>query len=247
MMLSGGERNKITLIVLVISLGAWLLPPQGGTTFPDQLANWTLMVLAMMTPNLIAPVWHICARSFRHLRGHLVALFCLGYSVVWIATGVIMLSVAGVLACHQAPAAASIPKANLAAGLGLVLWQCSPLKQLCLNRAHSAPDLAAFGVAAYTSAIRMGLTHGLWCTLSCWPLMALPLLSPHCNHVLMAVITLVVISERLDPPEPLRWKLRMPTSLMKWALGQIRTWLQKPIEDQLFPATANPTSTYRIF
>ena len=29
MMLSGGERNKITLIVLVISLGAWLLPPPG--------------------------------------------------------------------------------------------------------------------------------------------------------------------------------------------------------------------------
>ncbi|MFN9942685.1 MAG: hypothetical protein ACK56I_24780 [bacterium] len=77
--------------------------------------------------------------------------------------------------------------------------------------------------------------------------MALPLLSPHFNHFLMVVITLVVISERLDPPEPLRWKLRMPTSLMKWFLGQTKTLLQQHIEDQLFPATEHPASTYRIF
>ncbi|MBW4530593.1 MAG: DUF2182 domain-containing protein [Aphanothece saxicola GSE-SYN-MK-01-06B] len=247
-MLNGGEHNRITLIVLLISLGAWLLPPVGGTTFPAQLANWSLMVLAMMTPNLIAPVCHICARSFRHLRAHLVALFCLGYSVVWIATGSLLLSAADVMACHQAPAGPAIPQASLAAGLVLVLlWQCSPLKQLCLNRAHSAPNLEAFGVAAYTSAIRMGLTRGLWCTLTCWPLMALPLLSPHGHHVLMAVITLVVIGERLDPPEPLKWKLRIPTSLMKWILGQTRTWLQQPIEGQLLPPTVHHIGTYRIF
>jgi predicted metal-binding membrane protein len=239
MMLSGEERSRITLCILLISLGAWLLPHAGLSSFPARLSNWILMVMAMMTPTLITPVQHIFARSFRHLRARLLALFCLGYALVWIVAGAILLAIAAALTSQSAPAVL-IPLVNLASVPLVILWQCSPLKQRCLNRAHSPPELAAFGFAADISALRMGLNHGLWCALSCWPLMALTLLTHHGHDDLMLVVTLVVISERLNLPEPLRWKLRIPGTLIKWVVGQARTLFQLLTAGQLLAAPPYP-------
>ena len=57
-------------------------------------------------------------------------------------------------------------------------WQCSPAKQVCLNRCHALRELAAFGRAADTDALIFGATQGVWCAGSCWAWMLLPLLLP---------------------------------------------------------------------
>ena len=129
--------------------------------------GWALMLIAMMLPTLIAPILHVHERNFKHRRFRSVALFAVGYAVVWMAAGAIVSMVrliAGVLA----------PQAYwpaIVVGLIALIWQCSPLKQLCLNRSHNHLELAAFGVAADLDALKFGITHGAWCVGSCWALM----------------------------------------------------------------------------
>src|SRR5215471_4379204 len=58
---------------------------------PGQLAlGWALMVVAMMLPLAIAPIWHVRERSFARRRGRSTALFVAGFVAVWLAAGFIL-------------------------------------------------------------------------------------------------------------------------------------------------------------
>ena len=59
------------------SLAAWLAP---FTTAQAQslLGGWALMLVAMMAPLLIQPIYHIRASSFARRRGRSTALFIVG-------------------------------------------------------------------------------------------------------------------------------------------------------------------------
>jgi predicted metal-binding membrane protein len=183
--------------------------------------DWTLMLVAMMTPTLIAPVLHVHRRSFKSRRIRSIALFALGYAAVWMAAGVVLVTV-------QLMANASAPEAvwpAATAALLALVWQCSPLKQRCLNRSHNHSELAAFGLAADRDALGFGLTHGAWCVGSCWALMLLPMLLGHAHLAAMIVVTIVMIGERLEAPAPLRWRLRGPGKLMRIVIAQMRQML----------------------
>src|SRR5215210_1840943 len=53
---------------------------------PPQLAiGWLLMLTAMMSPQLIAPLRHIRERSFSKRRTRAMLLFVIGYIAVWMA------------------------------------------------------------------------------------------------------------------------------------------------------------------
>lgn len=180
--------------------------------------DWTLMLVAMMTPTLIAPVLHVHQRSFKSRRIRSIALFALGYAAIWMTAGVILVTV-------QLMANASAPDAvwpAATAALIALVWQCSPLKQRCLNRSHNHSELAAFGLAADRDALGFGLTHGAWCVGSCWALMLLPMLLGHAHLAAMIAVTIVMIGERLEAPAPLRWRLRGPGKLMRIVIAQVR-------------------------
>ena len=180
--------------------------------------DWTLMLVAMMTPTLIAPVLHVHQRSFKSRRIRSIALFALGYAAIWMSAGVVLVTVQ-LMANASAPDA--VWPAATAALLALV-WQCSPFKQRCLNRSHNHSELAAFGLAADRDALGFGLTHGAWCVGSCWALMLLPMLLGHAHLAAMIVVTIVMIGERLEAPAPLRWRLRGPGKLWRIAIAQAR-------------------------
>jgi predicted metal-binding membrane protein len=108
-----------------------------------------------------------------------------------------------------------------------VVWQCSPLKQRCLNRCHSQAQLAAFGATAYFDALRFGLTHGMWCVGACWALMLLPLLVSAGHGAAMAAVALWLLAERLDTPMPPRWRLRGPAKAVRLAIAQAKMRLQR--------------------
>ena len=182
-------------------------------------AGWSLMLVAMMSPTLIAPVRHILERSFKRRRCRSVTLFVVGYAAIWMAAGGVLLAAKLVLSLLA-------PQSYLpAAGVGLIafVWQCSPIKQRCLNRSHNHRELAAFGIAADLDALRFGITHGVWCVGSCWALMLFPLLLSHGHFAAMAAVTFVMISERLEQPRPLSWRLRVPAKLMRIAVAQTRS------------------------
>jgi predicted metal-binding membrane protein len=111
-----------------------------------------------------------------------------------------------------------------AAGAGLiaVVWQFSPVKQRALNRCHAHPELAAFGAAADVAVLRFGLSHGCWCVVSCWALMLVPMLLPAGHVTAMAIVALLVFSERLDRPAAPAWRLRGCGSMKRMLVARVR-------------------------
>jgi predicted metal-binding membrane protein len=185
-------------------------------------AGWVLMLVAMMAPALIQPVHHLRVRSFTHRRARAIALFAAAYAAIWIALG------SGLVALTLA-VAWLVPYSYLPAATGLLIafvWQCSPIKQRCLNRCHAHPALAAFGVSADLDALRFGATHGTWCAGSCWAWMLLPMLLPRGHLVAMAAVTVLTFSERLEQPRRPGWRVRGLGKAIRIVVAQARIRLR---------------------
>lgn len=196
---------------------------QGVNPIPSLAVGWALMLVAMMSPTLIPPIHHIIERSFKRRRARSVTLFVMGYATIWMAAGIVLIAVT--LMLNQLMPQSYLPA--IVVGIIALVWQCSPVKQRCLNRGHHHGELAAFGSAADLAALRFGITHGVWCVGSCWALMLLPNLLPQGHVVAMIVVTFVMMSERLEPPRPLRWHLHFPSKLIRIVVAQTRIRLQR--------------------
>jgi predicted metal-binding membrane protein len=172
---------------------------------PGQLATgWALMVVAMMLPLAIAPLWHVRERSFARRRGRSTALFVAGFVAVWMVAGVILQTIALV-----ARWAVPMPLACLGLAIAVaLLWQVSPAKQWCLNRCHQRPKLEAFGFAADYDAFRFGVRNGAACAGACWALMLPMLLIGQGQLPAMVAVTLFGLAESLEDPAPLTWRWR---------------------------------------
>src|SRR5689334_13696735 len=110
------RRSEVRMPALCISAAAWILllaAPGGVNLHPSHSAampgtapspawlgsmlghiqpaslamGWALMLVAMMSPVLIAPVRHIRDRSFAYRRWRAIALFVAGYAAIWMAAG----------------------------------------------------------------------------------------------------------------------------------------------------------------
>ena len=172
---------------------------------PGQLAlGWALMVVAMMLPLAIAPLWHVRERSFARRRGRATVLFVAGFIAAWMAAGVVLQALA-LLARWMVP----MPPACLGLVVAVaLLWQVCPAKQWCLNRCHQRTQLEAFGMAADLDAFRFGARNGAACAGACWALM-LPMLTTGPGQLpAMAAVTLFSLAESLEDPAPLAWRWR---------------------------------------
>ena len=177
-----------------------------GATAIVAASFWILMVVAMTAPLLAQPIAQLRLRSLAQRRSRSVGLFAAAYLLVWIAVGPILLAAPN--AVMVLAGAASLPSVVIAVTIA-VLWQAAPMRQSALNRCHRVPNLAAFGSAADRDCIRFGLTHGLLCTAICTPAMLLPLAAPAFHLALMFVLSVALQLERLAPPRPPRWTLRI--------------------------------------
>jgi predicted metal-binding membrane protein len=185
---------------------------------PAQLAaGWALMVAAMMSPLIVAPLQHVRDRSFARRRARSMLLFVAGYLAVWMIAGAALQAVA-LAARWAAPALAYLGIAAAAA----MAWQISPAKQWCLNRCHRQPHLSAFGAAADRDAFDFGLTNGASCVGACWALMLLMLFAGQGHVLAMIALTLFVFAERLESPAPLEWRWRGPGKALRIVAAQAR-------------------------
>jgi predicted metal-binding membrane protein len=186
-------------------------------------AGWALMLLAMMSPIVIPPLYYIRLRSFTNRRARSTALFLAGYIAIWMVAGSVLLAIelaANLLAPQSYLTAAAVV-------LIALVWQFSPIKQRCLNRCCAYPVLSAFGVAADFDALRFGLTHGVWCAISCWALMLGPMLLQRGHVMAMAIVTLLIFSERLEGPAPLCWRWRGFGKASRIVIAQAQMRLQR--------------------
>lgn len=165
---------------------------------------WFLMLVAMMAPTLIMPLWYIRVRSFARRRLRSSALFVFGYAAVWMTLAATVLAATTSLKLLHAQS--FWPAATLA--MVALVWQTSPAKQRCLNRCHRHGSFAAFGASADVDALRFGISHGVWCVGSCWALMLFPMLLPWGHVAAMAAVSILVFSERLERPTPPGWRFR---------------------------------------
>jgi len=247
------ERRQVEVPVLLVTLAAWavLIVRPGAmslsnsccipSTLQEGLSTmslhmlmsrnplstlatgWLLMLAAMMTPLLAAPIRHVMDRTLARRRWRSVLLFVVGYVAVWIVAGVVILSTA--LAVRLFWPHSLLP--IVAAATVALMWQCSPWKQRCLNRGHAHTPIAAFGGAADVDALRFGLTHGVWCVGSCWALMLLPELFAVGHIPAMAVVTVWLIAEKLDRPSTPRWQWRGTGKATRLVIAQTRMLLQR--------------------
>lgn len=189
---------------------------------PTELVfGWVIMIAAMMSPLLAGPLGLLHSRSHREARGIAIALFVGGYAVVWIGAGIVAIGLA--LVAQVVVPNSPVP---LVAALAVAaIWQASPLKQVALNRSQRHPNTSAFAPRVWRDAFLFGVSHGAWCSLSCWALM-LSLGFVHSWHIVgMAAATLLIWAERLERPAAPAWRLRWPAKAVRYVLWRLRTVL----------------------
>lgn len=188
----------------------------------DLMTGWTLMVLAMMLPKLIAPVQYIYNRSFKNRRFASALLFIFGYTAVWIVMGFFMNAI--IVGLNLLWPNSYIPAIGV--GIIAVIWQFSPIKQRCLNRGHNHLPLAAFGPEANRDAIMFGIMHGVWCVGAGWALMLFPMLLPAGHNLAMIVVTFIMISEHMEHPRFPRWHFSFRLKLLRVIMARTKSGLK---------------------
>jgi predicted metal-binding membrane protein len=169
----------------------------GGGLF---LTTWVVMMVAMMFP-AVAPTVLTHAGVVRS-RGEGpigTVAFLVGYLVVWTVAGLVPLGVIQLLGSSiAAPVGAWLPRLGGAVVVLAGAYQLTPLKKACLRACRSPLGfIGSYDFGAGTpAAARIGISHGLQCLGSCWPLMAVLAVLGLMNLAWMAVFAVVFFLEK---------------------------------------------------
>jgi predicted metal-binding membrane protein len=144
------------------------------------VGGWTLMTFAMMLPTSL-PLVDMFQRmtAKREDAGQLLTLLIAGYLLVWTAFGVAALLGDRLIHAAAEQSAWLDENAWIIGGATITvagLYQFSPLKYMCLDKCRSPMMFIAgrwSGSNPLTSALRLGIEHGLFCVGCCWSLMLL--------------------------------------------------------------------------
>ena len=169
-------------------------------------ATWMAMMTVMMLPTVLPWLWGFAAlsrdREAGTIRPAWVALFALGYGVVWTGFSVVAASLQlGIRSWGLLEP--SIGGAATAGGVLLIgagLYQVTPAKAACLE--HCRTPLSYFLTHWRNgpgSAFKMGLSHGAFCVGCCWALMLSGFALGVMSLVWMAALTAIIAIETLAP------------------------------------------------
>jgi len=169
-------------------------------------AMWAVMMAGMMAPSA-APVFLLYAKT-RASRGEgmtspSVLLFGLGYLAVW--TGFSLCAALAQWALHQAALlspAMQVASPRIAGAILIAAgaYQLTPWKQKCLTHCRSPLGFLMTGWKdGLAGAFQMGFSHGLFCLGCCWALMGILFAVGVMNLVWVAVLTAVVLLEKVGP------------------------------------------------
>ncbi len=165
------------------------------------LVAWLAMMTAMMFPAIL-PVVKLYGRAAAAGRVAPLPFFVAGYITVWTSVGVPAYVAWRAL---MGPIGDGRPWAARLAGsvlVGAAVWQLTPLKSVCLRHCRSPISFfLRFGSAVTrpVGAVRMGVTHGLFCLGCCWALMAVLVAVGTMNLAWMAGLALLILVEKNAP------------------------------------------------
>ena len=211
-----------TLIVLAwaytVGVALQSTPMAGGMTMPAMMAwtgvdfaymfaMWAVMMVAMMMPSATPTVLiYGTVRRRRQETGRAYAptgAFVLGYLFVWVAVSLAATLVNWWLHAEGAMTAMMGRVAPLGGGavlIGAGVFQYTKLKQTCLENCRTPLAFLTQNWREGTrGAFMMGAHHGAYCLGCCWMLMALLFGLGVMNIAWVAVLTVVVLAEKLLP------------------------------------------------
>lgn len=171
------------------------------------LAMWGAMLSAMVLP-AATPAILLFARINRlaHTVRHpnLATLhFVVGYLMVWGGFG--LLATLAQWALHDAGALDTGMAVTNASACGLALvaagvYQWTPAKHACLQMCRNPLAFVLTGWRpGLAGAWRMGITHGFYCTGSCWLLMLLLFAAGVTNLAALVGLAALILAEKLLP------------------------------------------------
>jgi predicted metal-binding membrane protein len=165
---------------------------------------WSVMMAGMMIPSA-SPVFFLF-KSLKTSRNDTdgssaVALFGLGYFVVWLGFSALAAITQWVLShgLLLSPAMSVVNRWTagsilLAAGA----YQLSPMKSTCLRQCQSPLGfIMANWKDGRIGALRMGIRHGVFCVGCCWALMSVLFVVGIMNLVWVAALTAFVLIEKI--------------------------------------------------
>jgi len=192
------------------SMGMSMDMPWTITDAAYTFVMWAVMMVAMMTPSA-APVILLFAgtqRARRAARSPIVtAVFGAGYLLVW--TAFSAAAAAGQWALHQAAMLSpSMSTSSTWLGGGILvaagIYQLTPTKRACLTHCQSPLGfLMSHWREGTAGALRMGISHGLYCVGCCWALMCVLFVVGVMNLAWVAALAIFVLLEKIGPPGPL--------------------------------------------
>ena len=166
---------------------------------------WTIMMIGMMLPSA-APTTLFYAAIIRknRERGSVLPsawLFAGGYLLVWTAFSLGATALQVMFEGMQLASSMMVVTSKWLSGailIGAGIYQWSPLKGKCLAQCNSPLQfITGHWQSGRLGALRMGMTHGLYCVGCCWAIMLLLFVGGVMNLLLVAVIAGFVLLEKL--------------------------------------------------
>ena len=214
------RRVVLAALVFVTALGLWATFHTGDALMspaspaPGTMAYavllfimWWTMMLAMMLPSAAPAILTYAAVSRKFSQQGAatapLALFAAGYAAIW--TGFSAATVALQMSVEQfVPLTGMMAVISTTLGAALLiaagLYQLSPLKQACLRKCQTPLMFFAHNWRkGYGGALRMGLSHGLYCLGCCWVLMGLLFYGGVMELSWIVGLALYVAAEKLLP------------------------------------------------
>lgn len=196
----------------MIPAGQALMMPASSPWQPIEFAYvfamWMVMMIGMMMPSA-APIILVYARAGRQAAESRplasTTWFVSGYLLAWIAFSLAATSAQWALerAALLTPMMASANKAF--GGILLILaglYQWTPLKDVCLSQCQAPLGfiLSHGGFqGAWTSSLRLGFRHGIYCLGCCWALMVLLFALGVMNLFWIAALAILILLEKVVP------------------------------------------------
>ncbi len=224
----GAGMGMSALAMTTLSLFPHLQPDVAGQMedgWPMVIAMWWVMMIAMMTPSA-TPLVLLYGRVIRHHAGAgqrtylLSTMLLAGYLAAWLAFSVAAASIqkalqpAGLLSEMMLWSRSAILSASVLVAAGL--YQFSPLKQACLAQCRNpARFLTEYWRPGLLGSFMLGVRHGTFCVGCCWSIMLLLFVGGVMNLIWIAILTLLVMAEKLLPAG---------AKIGKWSGGLLIIW-----------------------
>lgn len=189
-------------------LSAWMMTARWDARyFLLIFLMWCVMMTGMMLPSA-APTILLFARTVRANSSPQAPVartyaFAAGYLLAWFAFSllatVLQWRLAGAeLISPMMESTAPLMGASVLIAAGIYQW--TPLKNICLTHCRSPLSwLMRHWRPGVSGAVRMGLSHGIYCVGCCWMLMLLLFFGGVMNLLWIAAITAIVLVEKLVP------------------------------------------------